>query len=71
LNHIFLPNNDETVDYKLAVIHGHKESGSCAAPKMCHLYGFWPTVEMSPRFVKIFEARWKPAYGLLKWEIPK
>ena len=71
LAHFFIPESDESVDYKSAIIHGHRESSYCAGPKMCHLYGFWPTKEMSPRFKKIFEARWNPVYATLKWEIPK
>ena len=71
LRHFFI---SETVDlhfYKSAIIHGHAEGKGCAAPKMCHLYGFWPTKDYSPRFKKIFEARWLPIYRTNKWEIPK
>jgi hypothetical protein len=60
----WLGNNSPTI------IHGHSSEGSCAAPKMCHLYGFWPTKDYSPRFKKIFEARWKPVYLKYKMEIP-
>jgi hypothetical protein len=70
LANFFIQESSDDVDYKSAIIHGHREKDYCAAPKMCHLYGFWPTKEMSPRFKKIFEARWKPAYAVLKWEIP-
>ena len=71
LNHCFIPESENHLEYRSAVIHGHNSDKGCAGPKMCHLYGFWPTREMSPRFKKIFEARWKPVYSILKWEIPK
>jgi hypothetical protein len=70
--HFFIPNSEPATLNKYAtIIHGHSEESSCAAPKMCHLYGFWPTKEYSPRFVKIFVARWKPVYLKYEMEIPK
>jgi hypothetical protein len=72
LTHLFISESCNSTSVNTGtVIHGHAEDKSCASPKMCHLYGFWPTLEYNPRFKRIFEARWKPTYIKFNWEIPK
>lgn len=71
LKHFYVTESENLHDYRSVVIHGHKSDSYCSGPKMCHLFGFWPTSEMSPRFKKVFEARWKSVYAVYEWEIPK
>jgi hypothetical protein len=67
LQHFFVNNEEVAPIYRSGIIHGHTSNGYCSGPRMCHMYGFWPTAEMNPRFKKIFEHRWKPVYE--KWNL--
>jgi len=69
--HVWLDAKLNTQLSNLTIIHGHKQDGYCSGPRMCHIYGFWPTKEYHWRFVKLFESLWIPRYTKNEWEIKK
>lgn len=53
------------------IIHYHKEDDFCAAPKFCHIYGFWPDGNYGRKFREIFSHLWEPVYKKNGWTIPQ
>jgi hypothetical protein len=58
--YLVVPSNpDPTVTN---VIHGHYKHELCAASFFCHEYGWKPEAVHNPRFVALFNQKWKVYY---------
>ena len=67
MDHLYEDESWNPQDFGEVVIHGHKANMSCFRPCFCHLYGYWPVDENSPRFKRQFEKKWKKLYEERGW----
>lgn len=45
------------------IVHGHPVGKPCAAPNLCHEFGYKPDETNNPQFRRVFYAKW-PQYGI-------